>query len=261
MWRLSEAVGERVLKAEEDLREAVYEQGYLPEPGKRQAKELYVEADGVWVRLQGKQKEKWAEICQGIAYDGWESLQGRAEAYRLQNKRVYDHGLEKSSFWEGALLAWYQIWDFDHIGRVVLNGDDARWIGTGKECFENVIRQQDGFHIARCCQRAFEKEDGRALYQALGQGKADEVGRLWANARRKEGQSGQRALNWLERHLNDPELIDWRLRTEQSPPQARGLGGMEGNNFHTIACRMKGKGCSWSLRGGSENGKGAGIGL
>lgn len=247
--RLVGSVGKRALEAAEKLRRGVYEHGNLPEPGKQRTEWLYVEGDGVWVRLQGRQGEKWTEICLGIAYEGWEALPGKGERYRLQNKRVYVHGNEKTSFWEGALTAWYQVWDFDHMRWVVLNGDDAGWIGKGKECFENVIRQQDGFHVARTCQRAFEKEEGRKLYEALRQGKTTEANTLWVEGRRREGKQAQRALRWLEKHLQDGELMDWRLRLEQSPPQARSLGGMEGNNAHLIAERMKGKGRSWSILG------------
>ena len=86
VWRLLQAVGKRALEAEERLCEAVYEQGYELEPGKREVEWLYVEGDGVWVRLQGEPNQKGMEIRLGMAYDGWEALQG--EAYRCQNKRV-----------------------------------------------------------------------------------------------------------------------------------------------------------------------------
>lgn len=247
--RLVISVGKRALKAAEALREAVYAHGYLPVAGKRQAEWVYMEADGIWVRLQGGEGQKWLEICVGIAYDGWKALPREGERYRLENKRVYMHGQEEDSFWEGAFLAWHQVWDFEHVLGVVLNGDDARWIGTGKEYFHNAIRQQDGFHVARSCQRAFEKEDAQKLYQALRQGKTEKVHMLWANGQRRDGQPAQRALHWLEKHLEDPELVDWRLRQELSPPQAPPLGCMEGNNAHLIADRMKGKGRSWSIHG------------
>lgn len=247
VWRLLQAIGKQALEAEERLCEAVYEHGYELEPGKREVEWLYVEADGVWVRLQGEPNQKGMEIRLGIAYDGWEAL--RAEEERCQNKRVYVHGHKKASFWEGAVVAWYPIWAFEHLKGVVLNGDDARWIDGGKEAFAHVLRQQDGFHVARFCQRAFESAEGRAFYQALRQGKTDEVRRLWAIAQRKKGSSAQRALKWLETHLTDPEVVDWRIRAESAPPQAHGLGGMEGNIAHLIGRRMKGKGRSWSVQG------------
>ncbi len=247
-WRLLGAVGRRALKAEESMAQAVYEQGCLLPAGKRQAERIYVEADGVWVRLQREDKE-WMEIRLGVAYDGWERLKGSGEKYRLQNKRVYVHGSHKVSFWEGASVAWWQVWDFNKVRRVVLNGDDAAWIEEGKHIFANAIRQQDGFHIARACQRALGRDEGQALYQALRQRKTEEVPSLWANARRKEGKQARRYWAWLEKHLDDPALIDWRLRVDEAPPDERGLGCMEGNIAHLIADRMKAKGRSWSPQG------------
>ena len=248
VWRLLEAVGQRALEAETQLARAVYEQGHLPPAGKRQTTCLHVEADGVWVRLQ-REEATWMEIRLGMAYEGWERLSGAQERYRLRNKRVYVHGSRQVSFWEGASVAWWQVWDFARVQQVVLNGDGAGWVSEGRQPFEGVLQQYDGFHLARTCRRALGREAGQALYEALRQGNAVEAHALWANARPKPGKGARRAWRWLAKHLEDPTLMDWRLRAETTAPDERGLGGMEGNISHLIAERMKGKGRSWSRRG------------
>jgi len=108
------------------------------------------------------------EIKVGIAYEGWERLRAKdREQYRLRNKRVYVHCVPGLSFWEGAMLAWWRFWDLTQTDLVVVNGDDASWIEAEEVRCEGMIRQQDGFHLARVCWRAFGKEQGRALYEAL----------------------------------------------------------------------------------------------
>jgi len=109
VWRLLRRVGRAAQKAEEAVGRAVYERGYIPPPGEHRTRVLYVEADGVWVRLQ-REEQEGMEIKVGIAYEGWERLRAKdREQYRLRNKRVYVHCVPGLSFWEGAMLAWWRF--------------------------------------------------------------------------------------------------------------------------------------------------------
>jgi len=104
-WRLLQRTGEAAASAEAAAAQAVFERGErLPEAGERKVERLYMEADGVFVRLQ-RQPQSHIEVRSAIAYEGWERLAGAREAYRLRGKRVYCHANEQVPFWEGASLA------------------------------------------------------------------------------------------------------------------------------------------------------------
>ena len=171
VWRLLDRVGERALAAEEAEGEAVYAQGERPhQEGERTAERLYIEADGVWVRLQRQEKD-WMEIKVGVAYEGWEALSQTREGYALAGKRVYVHGVDHLTFWEGASLAWSRYWNLSRIGHFVIGGDGAGWIRQGVNHFPNSVWQLDGFHLVRACRRALGKEQGQRLFQSIREGR------------------------------------------------------------------------------------------
>jgi len=61
--------------------QAVFERGErLPEAGEREVERLYMEADGVHVRLQG-QPQSHLEVRSAIAYEGW-------NAWLVHKKRI-----------------------------------------------------------------------------------------------------------------------------------------------------------------------------
>ncbi len=248
VWRMVQRVGARIWAAEAAQARAAYERGEVPPPGERPVERLYVEADGIWVRLQ-RASEKHLELKVGVAYEGWERLPDRREGYRLVGKRVYVHGHEACDFWEGASLAWFTHWDVRRIQEVVLGGDGAEWIEKGQEVLAQVIRQVDGFHLKRACWRALGGEWGERLYAAIRGGRWAEAQALWATAPRREGKRAQEAARWLAGLLARRAGVDWRVQVTQAPAEARGLGTMEGNLAHLIADRMKGKGRSWSRQG------------
>jgi len=248
VWRIVQRVGRRMCETEAEQARAAYERGEVPPPGQRSVERLYVEADGIWVRLQ-REREKHMELKVGVAYEGWERLPDRREGYRLVGKRMYVHGHEACDFWEGASLAWFTRWDVRCLQEVILGGDGAGWIEKGREVLSQVIRQVDGFHLKRACRRALGREMGERLYEAIRAGRWAEAEDIWATAPRREGQRAQEAARWLAGLLARQEGVDWRVQVNQAPADARGLGTMEGNLAHLIADRMKGKGRSWSRAG------------
>jgi hypothetical protein len=71
-WRLLQRTGEAAASAEVAAVQAVYERGErVPEAGERKVERLYMEADGVYVRLQ-RQPQSHIEVRSAIAYEGWE---------------------------------------------------------------------------------------------------------------------------------------------------------------------------------------------
>jgi len=248
-WRLLQRTGAAAAEAREEEVEAVFSRGEpIAQAGKRIVERLYMEADGVYVRLQ-RQPQKHLELCSAIAYEGWERMSGKREAYRLHEKQVYCHVGDRVSFWEGASLAWAHQWDLRQVHEVIIGGDGAAWIRSGVEEFCGASWQLDGFHLARACRQAFGAQAGRELYQALRTGDAAEIQMSLSRTPVRQGKQAQRASRWVEKVAQEKWGLDWRVRQDSTLDNARGLGCMEGNQAQLLAARMKGKGRSWSPKG------------
>jgi hypothetical protein len=244
-WRLLQRTGERAAKACAEEVEAVFAGGAaIADAGRRPVERLYMEADGVYVRLQ-RQPHTHLELLSAIAYEGWERMRGKREAYRLREKQVYCHVGDQASFWEGVSLAWAHKWELGSAKEVILGGDGAGWIRAGVETFAHATWQLDGFHLARACRQAFGSQTGQELYQAL---RTDQEARLQQTPVR-EGKLAQRAFRWVEQVAQHQWGSDWRERQGLSLEETRGLGCMEGNQAQLLAARMKGKGRSWTPTG------------
>ena len=250
-WRLLQRTGQAAVSAETAAVEAVFGRGDVdPEVGERCVERLYMEADGVYVRLQ-RQPKRHMEVRSAIAYEGWERLSATREEYRLCEKRVYCHAGEQFAFWEGVSLAWARKWDLSCVQEAILGGDGARWIRTGTEEFPGAIWQLDSYHLARACGRALGAQVGRALYQALREGKASQAHDLLhtAGPPLRKGKQAQHTYRWVNKVAQEGWGLDWRYRQNVNADAERGLGCMEGNQAHLLAVRMKGKGRSWSPTG------------
>lgn len=83
VWKVVQSLGEQVCEEKQQLVEA-HKKGILK--GTKEAPVLFEEADGVYVKLQGKDRkishQKKVEINVGIAYDGWKK-EGK-DRYRLE---------------------------------------------------------------------------------------------------------------------------------------------------------------------------------
>lgn len=244
-WRLLQRSGEAAAQARGEEVEAVFGRGEaIAQAGERSIERLYMEADGVYVRLQ-RQPQRHLELLSAIAYEGWERLQGARAGYRLKEKQVYCHVGERHSFWEGASLAWAHKWDLGGMREVILGGDGAGWIRAGIETFAHATWQLDGFQLARACRQAFGSQAGQELYQALRTGQEAHLPQTPV----REGKLAQRAFRWVAQVAQQKWGGDWRVRQGLPLEAARGLGGMEGNQAQLLAARMKGKGRSWSPKG------------
>jgi hypothetical protein len=248
-WRLLQRTGKAAASAEAAAVEAVFERGEpLAQAGEREVERLYIEADGVYVRLQ-RQPQSHLELRSAIAYEGWERLTGTREAYRLRGKRVYCHAGQPLPFWEGASLAWTRRWDVSRVREVIIGGDGAGWIRAGAEEFPAAIWHLDNFHLARACGRAYGAQVGQELYGALRAGQTAEVEEWLQHAPLREGKQAQRDSRWVKKIAQQRWGLDWRVRLAVDTEGERGLGCIEGNQAHLLAVRMKGKGRSWSPAG------------
>jgi hypothetical protein len=239
--RLLHKTAKGAIDQEKEDCQAVYSRGELPSVSKPKKPILFSEYDGIWVHLQ-REEQKQYELKNGIAYEGWERLSGKAERYRLINKKVYCQADDKIPFWEGASLEWSRHWDLGHLEKIVIGGDGASWIDSGLEEFADSIRQLDGFHLARACGRGWQ--EGRVIYQAIRAGEAETAHRLMNTSIPREGVGVSKARKYVERNVEKGK--DWRNRIQM---EGRGMGSMESNEDKLVANRMKKQGLSWTKEG------------
>ena len=85
VWNVIQALGEKVCEEEAGLTEE-YKRGNVK--GKKEVPVLFEEADGVYIKLQGKDRKKEkqdkAEIKIGIAYDGWRKTGPDRYAWKIK---------------------------------------------------------------------------------------------------------------------------------------------------------------------------------
>jgi hypothetical protein len=228
-----------------------YKDGNIPPPGERKVSILYMEADGLWIRLQREDKNHY-ELKGGIAYEGWERHED--DSYSLLNKKVYCHGDDSLPFWQLSGIHYDKYWDLGFVSLIVLGGDDADWINAGESEMGYCVRQLDGFHLSRSCCKGWEK--GQEIYIAIRIGEiCGDISKVIGNAKERTGKSSEKERKHVLKCLESGK--DWRKKVTklEIPQESRGLGTMEGNESNLFADRMKDRGMSWRISGAQRMGK------
>lgn len=234
-----------VTDAEKAQWKACFQEAALPEPGKRKVPILFIEADGIWVHNQRESQEHY-ELKNGIVYEGWECIGD--ERYALLNKHVYSHSDSSIPFWEGISLMMDRYWDMSSVKLLVIGGDGANWVETGKEEIPFSVFQASGFHLSRACGIGWE--NGSYIYSAIRNGDS-----IIPNQKEQPGDKAAKARSYVLKRIKTG--IDWRRQVDiQLSPDLRGLGCIEGNEDKIFANRMKKRGFSWTISGAQKMGKG-----
>lgn len=244
-------IADPALVGEEKEIAEVFEQGKLPEMGKRQVSFLFVESDGVSIALQ-REKERRTEMKAGIAYEGWEATGGQGR-YRLKEKTSYLGLMDGERFWEGFSLALAKKYDLSVIGHIVVGGDGAQWVRDGAGLLGGRY-QLDRFHLRRELLRALrgDVEVANQVYQACVSGNMALADSLLVQAQGRCSGDEVMEVARLRAYIldNAAGLADYRLWLEDGERSGlRGLGAMEGNVDKLVANRMKKRGMSWTRRG------------
>ena len=229
----------------------VFEQGKLPETGKRQVPFLFVESDGVNIALQ-REKERRTELKAGIAYEGWEPIGGLGR-HQLKDKTPYLGLMDGERFWEGFSLVLSKKYDLSNIKHIVVGGDGAHWVRDGAG-FMNGCYQLDRFHLRRELLRALrgDVEMANQVYQACVSGNVALADSLLMQAQEQSSGDDVIEIARVRAYIldNASGLIDYRLKLDEGEVFGlRGLGAMEGNIDKIAANRMKKRGMSWTKRG------------
>ena len=226
---------------------------------------LYEENDGVWLKLQGKDRKKYGasrEMKVGIAYDGvrWSGGEDGKRRRILDNKVVYASFETAKKFLsrkEGLIASRF---DVSKILLRIVNGDGAAWIqNTG----EGRIPVLDVFHrnkkLTEC---VHDKDFANILKGHLFAGRIQELlDCLEAQINSVEDEDEKKSLVELYRYYSENRNALTNVYDRGIPiPDTRApgeihharLGSMESNVFTLIGNRMKDRRACWSINGANN---------
>ena len=258
VWKVIQALGEQVCEEEQEL-VAAHKAGVIK--GSKEAPVLFEEADGVYVKLQGKDRkeshQKKVEIKVGIAYDGWKK-EGK-DRYRLEDKIVIAGIAKSKEFHEYREAAIAQTFDLDETQIRILNADGAPWLKKVKD--KSTIFQLDPFHKYQAIkQNIADKKAQFDIRELLDNGEIAEMFEymeLYKNSIFEEIEIGN--VEKLQKYFesNREGLLPYQKQEIELPSSPEGMeylnmGTMENHVWSVIARRMKHNHTSWSRRGGNH---------
>lgn len=247
--------------------------------GKKEIPVLFEEADGIWINLQGKDREKqinrYEKLCKKngkeyikpknvkselklhVSYEGWKKDDKR---HSLVNK-IYTTGfLSSKEIRHIRDCKIYQTYNANKIKVRVMNGDGASWID--KMATSDTIRQKDNFHIHQEIMRDIaEDKDKRQIERLIAESRYDEIPCFIEYLRYECGgdETTIKKLNKLESYLSSGlprfrEVLDSQNRELPEPPESieyRDPGIMECQIFSVLSKRFKSGRMSFSKIGAS----------
>ncbi|AEM78700.1 hypothetical protein Thewi_1277 [Thermoanaerobacter wiegelii Rt8.B1] len=168
IWKAVQELGEILKQDSEERRKEVFEYGEVPK-GEKVTKRLYIESDGVIIRLQRADKKR-GEIKHLIAYEGKEKID--KERYRLKNKLVVSGLGNSEEIWEETYAKVGCKWDIEGVEKVYIGGDGAEWPKEGLEYFPAAEYRLDPYHLNRQLTEAlwYDEETYDKVREAIYQG-------------------------------------------------------------------------------------------
>lgn len=263
VWNIVQAYGEQRLEQIERHAELARQNSGV---GCVVSKILYEENDGVWLKLQGKDRKKHGpskEMKVGIAYDGatWQVGKGGKKRRTLDCKVAHASFESANMFREHKEGVVASRFDVDEIELRIINGDGANWIQ--KKDNTDCICVLDRFHRNKKLTECIRDTDFlKTAQNLLFENRIDDLLTcIAAQIDSTEDEAEQEGLQELlgyytenkdamlspyERGIDIPET-----REPGVIHHAR-LGSMESNIFTLIGNRMKDRRCNWSIRGGNH---------
>lgn len=258
VWNVIQALGEKVCEEEAQLVEE-HKKGHIR--GEKEVPVLFEEADGVYVKLQGKDRKRSrqgkAEVKVGIAYDGWKQTgKGR---YELPEKVVVAGFEEAKKFHEYREAVIAKKYNLDEVNERILNADGASWIKKVKD--KSTRFQLDPFHRNKAVREKIHNAE--AVRDIMGLLEEEKTGELFdyleaytnSLGEDREIEDAKELLRYYR--ANEDGLLPYQSRGLELPEHPEGLeyrnmGTMENHVWSVIARRMKHNHTSWSRRGGNH---------
>ncbi len=271
------AVGEKI-EAKENEEIELFETEKLIK-GTKEILALFEEADGLWINLQGKDRQeqidKYKKQCEKkgkeykepksvktelklhVTYEGWKKDDTR---HSLVNK-TYITGMMSSKKLEKIRNAKvYQKYNEEKIELRVMNGDGARWIKN--ITVKGAISQKDNFHIHQEIVRDIQEEKyKKELTKMIEEKRYSEVQGYIENLKYELGgeEKTVKKLNKLQSYLKDgmPRYQDILTEQGKELPEApegveyRNPGIMESQIFTVLKVRLGSGRKSFGKKGAS----------
>lgn len=258
VWNVIQELGGKACEEEEQLVEE-YKKGHIQ--GEKEAPVLFEEVDGVYVRLQGKDRKRSrqgkAEVKVGIAYDGWKQVgKGR---YELSDKVVVAGFEGAKKFHEYREVAIAGKYNLDEVNKRILNADGASWIKKIKD--KSTCFQLDPFHRNKAVREKIHNRKAVCdIMELLEQEKIEELFAYLETYRNSLSEDGEiKDTEELIRYYRNNEngLLPYQSQVPELPEhpeglEYRGMGTMENHVWSVIARRMKHNHTSWSRQGGNH---------
>jgi hypothetical protein len=246
--RMTWITGDRIADGEEAERRRVFELGDPIEAGSIKSPVLYGESDGVWVHLQ-REKRRSAEVRVATISTGRKQI-GK-DRFRFENKRcITAIGLNSEQWQEQIVRETHRYYDLSETKMLISGGDGNQWVRHSFDRME--IPQEfvlDRFHLHRAARRTFhdKAEAKQIVTQICEEGFSSVTKDLRQRIGQAEGREKQKLEDFYRYIQNNQDgLLDLEKRGIDLPAY---LGGIEGNVDKLVVHRMKGRGCSWRLRG------------
>lgn len=259
-WNIVQKLGQRVSDIE-NKQTNLYRENKLY--GEKEVKVLFEEADGVILKMQGKdrKKSKTKEMRIAMFYEGWRQL-GK-NRYELVDKHIVCGFDKVKDFADKKEAKISSIYNVDEIGFRVFNSDGANWLKR-LHYGEDTYFQLDRFHVKQAILRATKEKEIQdnitRLYESYQTEEMLDAIDAYANSI-DDGKQEEKLRNLYTYLSNNKDgLIPYQKRGIDfpSPPagiEYRNLGACEHNVDLVIAKRMKHRGASWSVNGASNLGK------
>ena len=262
VWNIVQAVGEKQIEAEKALVESFNKNEIR---GSKEVPILFEEADGLWLSMQGKSREKGTsrgrkelKIC--VTYEGWKPRYPSSKEYKTVGKMAFAGYMKAEEMKKLRDATISQKYNVDEIVYRILNGDGASWIRRDHDQ-ETDKFQLDPFHLAKAVTRnVSDKKARRNILKSL---KAGEFEKVFEKIEQLKYESGGEAkevekLSSLESYIrgNIDGIVPYKDREDITLPEApegieyRNLGTME-RQVRIFAARMKGA-KSWSEKGATH---------
>lgn len=241
--------------------------------GTKEIPALFEEADGLWVNLQGKDRqeqiEKYKQKCEKqnkkyepltsvkselklhVMHEGWEKDNKR---HNLVNKEYIAGFMTPKTLEKIRNAKVYQKYKTESIQLRVLNGDGANWIKN--ICTKNTIYQKDSFHIHQEIIRDIkEKEYQEELNKMLEQKRYKEIPKYIENLKYELGGEEKivKKLTTLQKYLKDglPRYQEIAEEIPKAPDgiEYRDMGIMESQIFTVLKVKLASGRKSFSKKG------------
>jgi len=261
VWNIVQAVGERQAETEKNLITAYNDNQLL---GTKEVAVLFEEADGLWLSMQGKSRDKASkgrkELKISVIYEGWKKRYSLSKEYKTIEKMAFAGYIDSEEMKDLRDAAIAKKYNVNKLKYRILNGDGASWI-KNRHDLETDKFQLDPYHLSKSViKNVSDKKARRHIMRWLKTGEFEKVFKKLEELKYESGGLANevKKLSTLESYINSniEGIIPYKDREDinlPEPPETieyRNMGTME-RQVEIFAARMKGA-KSWSEKGATN---------